>query len=46
MQELSLWGRAVAHGSAVVTAVGSLSVRGFLPDQISLIHFMSLTEFF
>lgn len=28
------------------TAVGSLSVRGFLPDQISIIHFRSLTEFF
>lgn len=32
------------HGSVAVTTVGSLSVRGFLPDQISLIHFMSLTE--
>ena len=28
------------------TAVGSLSVRGFLPDQISLTHSMSLTEVF
>lgn len=29
-----------------LTAVGSPTVRGFLPDQISLIHFMSLTELF
>lgn len=49
-QKLSLRGTAKApkaalHGPAAVTAVGSLTGRRFLPDQISLIHFMTFTDF-
>lgn len=33
------------RAATAVAAVGSLIVRGFRPDQISLIHFMSFTEF-
>lgn len=49
-QKLSLWGtakgpKAELHSPAAVKAVGSLTARGFLTDQISLIHFMTFTDF-